>query len=196
MVELYERHAREYDRDRSRSLQERDWLDRFLGHVRPSGTVLDIGCGMGEPIARYCLDAGFQVVGIDSAPSLIALCRARFPHAEWLVADMRDLTLDRQFDGLLAWDSFFHLSANDQRGMFRLFARHAQPGAPLMFTSGPTSGEAIGCYCGEPLYHASLDPSEYEHLLSTNGFSVQQYVPNDPECSGHTVWLADRRVAL
>jgi hypothetical protein len=106
------------------------------------------------------------------------------------VADMRNLALDRRFDGLLAWDSFFHLSASDQRGMFARFARHAQHGAPLMFTSGTTEGEALGSYCGEPLYHASLDTSEYEHLLSTYGFSVERYVPKDSDCWEHTVWLA------
>jgi cyclopropane fatty-acyl-phospholipid synthase-like methyltransferase len=190
IVDLYERHARSFDRDRSRSLQEKAWLDRFLGFVRPSGSVLDIGCGMGEPIARYCIEAGYRVVGIDSSPSLIAMCRARFPLAEWFVADMRDFALDRRFDGLLAWDSFFHLSANDQRGMFTRFACHARHGAPLMFTSGTSEGEAVGSYCDEPLYHASLDTTEYEHLLSTNGFSVQRYVPNDPACGDHTVWLA------
>jgi trans-aconitate methyltransferase len=190
IVDLYERHARSFDRDRNRSLQERSWLDRFLAHVRPAGAVLDVGCGMGEPMARYCLEAGFRVVGIDSSPSLIAMCRARFPHAEWLVGDMRDLALDRRFEGILAWDSFFHLSGNDQRRMFRRFADHAEPGAPLMFTSGTSEGEAIGSYCGEPLHHASLDVVEYEHLLATNGFSVKSYVPNDPDCWEHTVWLA------
>jgi SAM-dependent methyltransferase len=190
IIHLYERHADNFDRDRSRSLQEKAWLDRFLGHVRRSGKVLDIGCGMGEPMARYCLEGGFHVTGIDSSPSMIAMCRARFPHAEWLVADMRDLALNRRFDGLLAWDSFFHLSADDQRAMFPRFARHAESGAPLMFTSGTSEGEVIGSFRGEPLYHASLDTSEYEHLLSTNNFSVQRYVPNDPECGEHTVWLA------
>jgi 2-polyprenyl-3-methyl-5-hydroxy-6-metoxy-1,4-benzoquinol methylase len=190
IIDLYERHAHDFDRDRSRSRQEQAWLDRFLALVRPAGTLLDIGCGMGEPIARYCLEAGFHVVGIDSSASLIALCRARFPHAEWSVADMRELALNRRFDGLLAWDSVFHLSADDQRGMFSRFAGHARPGAPLMFTSGTSLGEVIGSYRGEPLYHASLDPAEYRHLLSTNGFSVQAYVPNDPECGQHTVWLA------
>jgi trans-aconitate methyltransferase len=190
IADLYERHARSYDRDRSRSLQEKAWLDRFLGQVRRSGTVLDIGCGAGEPVARYCIEAGFGVAGIDSSPSMIGMCRARFPHAEWLVADMRGLALDRRFDGILAWDSFFHLSANDQRAMFPRFASHAQPGAPLMFTSGTSQGEAIGSYRGEPLYHASLDTLEYQELLAANGFSVQRYVPNDPDCWGHTVWLA------
>jgi hypothetical protein len=53
IIELYERRARAYDRDRSRSLQERAWLDRFLAHVRPGGTILDLGCGMGEAIGSY-----------------------------------------------------------------------------------------------------------------------------------------------
>jgi len=35
-----------------------------------------------------------------------------------------------------------------------------------MFTSGPEEGEVIGFYCGEPLYHASLDPVEYDKLLN------------------------------
>lgn len=189
-LDLYERHARQYDRDRDRRLLEKPWLDRFLSHVRPAGVVLDIGCGMGEPIARYLLEAGFQVLGVDSSPSLIAMCRDRFPGSEWLVGDMRQLALGRRFDGMLAWDSFFHLKADDQRAMFARFADHAAPGAPLMFTSGPVHGEAMGAYCGEPLYHASLDPLEYRRLLATHEFAMLSYVAEDPACGGHTVWLA------
>ena len=40
--------------------------------------------------------------------------------------------------------------------MFGVFARHAAPGARLMFTSGPSEGESIGSYHGEPLYHAPV----------------------------------------
>jgi 2-polyprenyl-3-methyl-5-hydroxy-6-metoxy-1,4-benzoquinol methylase len=187
---LYERHAHSYDRDRGRTLHEQAWLDRFLAYVTPGGTVLDIGCGMGEPIARYLLERGFCVVGVDTSPSLIALCRARFPQSEWLVADMRTLALGRRFDGVLAWDSFFHLGMDEQRAMFARFAAHACPGAPLMFTSGPAAGEAIGSYRGEPLYHASLDPAEYRRLLADTGFTVRAFVAEDPDCGGHTVWLA------
>jgi SAM-dependent methyltransferase len=189
-VNLYERHASEFDEDRSRLLQEKVWLDRFLAFVPPLGTVLDIGCGMGEPIARYVLEVRYRVVGVDSSPSLIQLCRTRFPASEWIVADMRDLALGRRYDGLLAWDSFFHLNMDEQRSMFARFAGHARAGAPLMFTSGPAQGETIGSCFGEPLYHASLDPAEYRQLLAANGFAVLSFVANDPACGEHTVWLA------
>lgn len=190
IISLYERQALDFDRNRSRSLQEKAWLDRFLGHVRPSGTVLDLGCGMAEPIARYLIETGVRVVGVDSSSSLIEMCRSRFPDLEWLVADMRQLALGRRFDGIVAWDSFFHLTRDDQRAMFARFAAHALPGAPLMFTSGRSEGEVIGSYGDEPLYHASLDPTEYEQVLAANGFSVRAYTPDDPECGQHTVWLA------
>ena len=103
---------------------------------------------------------------------------------------MRKLRLKDQFDGVVAWDSFFHLRMEDQRDMFAVFARHVRPGAALLFTSGPSEGEAIGSWCGKPLYHASLSPAEYRELLSLNGFTVRAFQPEDPECGGHTIWLA------
>jgi hypothetical protein len=76
--------------------------------------------------------------------------------------------------------------------MFARFAAHAAAGAPLMFTSGPEHGEAIGEWIGEPLYHGSLDPADYEALLADNGFTIVERRLRDPECGGATIWLALR----
>lgn len=192
IIGLYERHARAFDRDRGRALQEQAWLDRFVAFLPPGATVLDVGCGTAEPIAAYLIAGGVHVVGVDTSPSMIAMCRARHPDHEWLVADMRELAMARRFDGVLAWDSFFHLPPGDQRRMFERFAAHARPGAPLMFTSGTSEGEAIGDYCGEPLYHASLATAEYQQLLAAHGFAARAHRVEDPACGGHTVWLATR----
>lgn len=192
IIDLYQRRARAYDEGRGRSLFERGWLDRFTALLPLGGSVLDIGCGCGEPIARHLIDQQFVVTGVDSAPAMIDLCRSRFPANTWLVADMRTLALGRRFDGLLAWDSFFHLRPEDQRAMFPIFGAHATPNAALMFTSGPSFGEAIGSFEGEPLYHGSLDPAEYRALLHAQGFEVVAHIANDQTCGGHTVWLARR----
>jgi 2-polyprenyl-3-methyl-5-hydroxy-6-metoxy-1,4-benzoquinol methylase len=192
IVDLYERHAHAWDAKRPRSLMEAAWLDRFAALMPRAGAVLDIGCGMGEPIARHLAERGFAITGIDSSPTLIGLARQRMPKEAWQVADMRTLSLGRRFDGLIAWDSFFHLARADQRGMFRVFEAHAAPGAALMFTSGPADGEAIGTFEGEPLFHASLAPEEYRALLSGSGFKVVAHVAEDPDCGGHTVWLAQQ----
>jgi SAM-dependent methyltransferase len=192
IVGLYERHARAWDTRRGRSLMEKPWLDAFAELLAPGAPVLDLGCGSGEPMAAHLAGRGFRVTGVDSAPALIGICRARFPEQEWIDGDMRTLSLDRRFDGVIAWDSFFHLAHDDQRRMFAVFAEHAAPGAALLFTSGPAHGEAMGEFEGEPLYHASLDPAEYRALLAAHGFGVVRHVVEDPECGNHTIWLARR----
>lgn len=194
VVGLYERHARAWIADRLRgSFPERHWLERFAALVPPAASVLDVGCGAGAPIAEFLIGAGLRVTGIDSSATMIETCRARQPRGEWLVADMRSVSLARAFHGIVAWDSFFHLTREEQRLMFPRFASHAAPGAALLFTSGTDDGEAIGSYAGEPLYHASLSTEEYRSLLRGNGFLVRDYVADDVRCGNHTVWLAQKQ---
>jgi predicted TPR repeat methyltransferase len=195
IVGLYERHADAWVAARLREahLYERGWLDRFRALLPPGGSVLDLGCGAGEPIARYLDALGHPLTGVDAATAMIAKFRARLPGRQALVADMRRLSLGRRFDGILAWDSFFHLAHADQRRMFPIFRAHAAPGAALMFTSGPAHGEAIGVLEGEPLYHASFDAASYRGMLADHGFAVVAMVAEDPTCGGRTIWLAQRR---
>lgn len=190
---LYERHAMAFDRDRGKRLVEHAWFERFRQVMTEGAEVLDLGCGSSEPVARYLIEAGHRVTGVDSSPTLIDLCHVRFPDQTWIAGDMRTVSLPRRFGGILAWNSFFHLTPNDQRAMFAVFRDHAEPGTALMFTSGPAAGEAIGSYQGEALYHASLATAEYEALLAAHGFSTVQHVIEDQECGGLTVWLARMR---
>ncbi len=90
------------------------------------------------------------------------------------------------------WDSFFHLTPNDQRCMVEKFALWSTSNTVLMFSSGPAAGEAIGEMFGEALYHASLSQDEYRQLLKDHGFKVVKMLAEDQDCAGHTVWLAQR----
>ena len=189
IIDLYSRRAAEWDSDRGRSLVERPWLGRFLAAIPATGEVLDLDCGSGEPISRYLIEQKRKVTGVDAAPGLIALCRARFPEQDWVVADMRGLDLGRRFDGLIAWHSSFRLSRPDQRALFKVFARHLKPGGVLMFTSGDEDGERIGNWRGEPLYHASLSTANYRAGLDAGGFSVIDHAVGDYARGEATVWL-------
>jgi SAM-dependent methyltransferase len=193
VTDLYRRHAGAWVAARGTNLAEGTWIERFAAMLGPGTTVLDIGCGSGQPIAAYLVGRGHRVAGIDTSPEMIALFQASLPGEAAEVADMRSLSLDRGFGGLIAWDSLLHLAPDAQRLMFPVLRDHALPGAPLLFTSGPAFGEAIGTLEGEPLYHASLGPDEYRLLLGRSGFDVVAHTAEDPDCGGHTVWLARRR---
>jgi SAM-dependent methyltransferase len=191
IVAHYERHAVSWDGDRRAAVwADKSCIERFLSLLPAEATVLDLGCGGGVPVGAHMAAQGFRVTGVDSSPTLTALCRTRMPNQEWIVADMRSLTLGRRFDGILAWDSFFHLNHDDQRRMFRTFAAHSAAEAVLMFNAGRSEGEAVGTYRGDPLYHASLDPSEYKALLVGAGFELIEHSINDPAKGGRIFWLA------
>ncbi|MCP4621838.1 MAG: class I SAM-dependent methyltransferase [Bradyrhizobium sp.] len=190
IIAHYERHAAYWDADRrAAAWNDRKWHERFVALLPVGAAVLDLGCGGGSPVASNLVGHGMRVTGVDSSPNLIALCRERMPKQEWIVADMRSLQLGRTFDGILAWDSFFHFSPDTHRAMFAVFAAHADRDTVLMFNTGPGFGEAIGSYRGEPLYHASLDHAEYRQLLARHGFHIVDQVTEDPEAGSRTVWL-------
>jgi SAM-dependent methyltransferase len=190
ILPTYEAEAAQWARGRNLSLWERPALEAAVDGRAPGLSVLDLGCGAGEPIAAWFVARGDRVTGVDGAAAMIAEFRTRVPGAEAIHADMRSLSLGRRFDVILAFNSMFHLTPDDQRAMFPVFAAHAAPGATLLFTSGPGAGEVWGRVGGSAVYHASLDPAEYRTRLTECGFSEVWFRPEDADLQGHSVWLA------
>ncbi len=190
IIPIYKKYAIEWDKVRSQHFYEQAWLEQFLNLIPDQSSILDLGCGAGIPTAQYFSAKKCQITGIDSSAAMLEISRNRFPEHNWLEADMRQLDLKQSFNGIIAWDSFFHLTHNDQRAMFHIFKKHAKTGTALMLTTGPSHGTALGEMQGEVLYHASLDPDEYKNLFETFGFRVVNMRFEDPDCARHTIWLA------
>lgn len=189
ILDLYNSHVDWYEKKRNPHLMEKKYLDLLIDHIPQKGSILDIGCGIGTPIAQYFFSKNFLVTGIDGAENMIARAQIINPKIRWMVADMRSLSLNEQFDALIAWDSFFHLTQNEQRAMFAIFKNHLNPNGVLLFTSGPTESVAIGEMNGHELFHSSLSNEEYGSLLFMNGFEILSHKNEDPQCGNHTVWL-------
>jgi SAM-dependent methyltransferase len=192
ILAAYDLEARDWARQRNRSLWEAPALRACVAGRNAPLDVLDLGCGSGQPIAEWFLRRGDRVTGVDGAPGMIAEFRARLPGAKAVLADMRGLALGQRFDVILAFNSFFHLAPTDQQAMFPVFAAHAAPGARLLFTTGPRASQSWGRVGGSAVYHASLDPADYRDLLVAHGFEVAWFRPEDAELAGHSVWLARR----
>ena len=187
---VYERNAARFDAERPKGLVERVWLDRFLDGLAPGATILDLGCGTGDPIAHFFMDRGFRVTGVDASHAMIALARTRRPDGDWRIGDMRSLALGERFDGIVGWDSFFHLTRDDQRAVLPRLAAHLNPGGALMLTVGPGDGEVAGRVGDDGVYHASLSPAEYRAALGVLDIAVTDFVAEDPACGFHTILLA------
>jgi len=114
-------------------------LPLYLELARGQGQrVLEIACGSGRvlvPLAR----AGFEVVGVDVSPYMLALAQAKLDtlksaQARLIQADMRDFRLDRaDFDlAILAVKSFAYLTEpDDQQRCLTSILAHLRPGGLL-----------------------------------------------------------------
>ena len=173
---VYQKHAARWNTLRSADVGECVWVERFLSHIPPGGRVLDLGCGTGWPVSERVIAAGFEVVGLDSSPGMIAVARRNFPEAEWVVADIRDLPELGRFDGVMSWDGWFHLSVEEQRAALPRVAEMVKPGGALMLTVGPEEGEVLGYIDGDAVYHASLSPGEYVATLRRCGFGMVEHL--------------------
>lgn len=189
---VYNSQAQAFDAARGRGLFEAGWLARFADLLPSGAHVLDLGCGAGEPIAAWLMDQGYRVTGTDFAAGLLGIARARWPEGDWRLADMRDFDLPEKFDGIIGWNSFFHLTPDEQRLCLPKLARALRPAGALMLTVGTSEGVVTGTVGTEKVYHASLSPAEYTRLLETHGLELRAFVAEDKTCNDHSVLLARR----
>ena len=190
---VYERNAARFDAERPKRLHERLWLDRFLDLLPDGATILDVGCGAGEPIAAYFRQGGYHVTGVDFSDAMLGIARTRHPDGDWRHADMRSLDLPERFDGIVSWNSFFHLTQAEQRSTLPRFAAHLAPQGALMLTVGDRAGEVTGHVGDDRVYHSSLSPNEYTQQLDSLGLDIVRFTVEDPDCDRHTILLARKR---
>ncbi|RBQ02551.1 class I SAM-dependent methyltransferase [Pedobacter miscanthi] len=190
VYKVYNKIGRWFAENRYADAVEQAYLNDILKNLPPDAKVLDVGCGDGKPILEYFIKHNIDVLGVDASEQMIGLAKNNFPVTRFLLKDMRKLNLNEKYDVIIAWHSFFHLPADDQPDMFRIFKQHLKPNGILLFTSGTERGEVWGINDGENLFHASLNTTEYQNLLQSNQFEVLKHKVNDPDCGGANVWMA------
>jgi trans-aconitate methyltransferase len=176
----YDLVAEAFANARSAAFRERGYVAEFAALAAPGAEILDLGCGTGLPIARYLLEQGFLVTGVDSSEAMLVHARRNCPAARLVHSDMRDLVLPGPYGGLVAWDSVFHVPRDAHARLFREMSRLLAPRAPDEFTA-PMFGVAFS-YSGH-------DPDDCRRLLESAGFTVLKAEVDDPSSRGHVAML-------
>lgn len=97
----------------------------------PVVTILDIACGGGKN--SFNLKTHFSLTGVDASERMLALARTLNPDCEFLLGDMRDLNLARQFDAVFINDGVSHMQTRAELlAAFRSAFRHVRPGGVVV----------------------------------------------------------------
>ena len=94
--------------------------------------AVDAACGTGR-LTSLLLDRGYDVVGIDASPEMLAVARKRIPEMDWREADLHGLPFaDSSVDVLLTGLALAHLPSLGP--VFAEFARVLRPGGHLVMS--------------------------------------------------------------
>ena len=105
------------------------------------GPVLELGCGTGR-VAIPIAQSGVEAVGVDSSTAMLDVARGKTERLglgddslSLVLADMRELSLDRQFAlAIIPFRGFLALlTVEDQRRTLSRIREHLAPGGRLAF---------------------------------------------------------------
>jgi SAM-dependent methyltransferase len=106
----------------------------LLARLKPRAAVLDVCCGTGQFTDRLHRQ-GYRMTGLDASAGMIGYARQNAPGVELTIADVRDFSIGRKFDGAYSiFESLNHVP--DIAGLAQAFGRvrrHLMPGAAFLF---------------------------------------------------------------
>ena len=167
----YDSIAEEFRKQRSRSVGL-SYTREFSRMLQPSSLILDIGCGTGRPLARYLVDEGHRVRGIDISGKMIEIVRHEIPEGMFEQGDILTWSSQLRFDGIIAWDSLFHLPLGSQHDALEKICALLAPRGVALLTFGGKEGEIRSAMFGHEFYYSSLDRSTYESFFLSRGYSI------------------------
>ena len=137
----------------------------------PGATILDLGCGPGEPSTRILQEAGLATWAVDASSAMVAAFRERFPGVpiEHNTVEASAF-FDRTFDGVLAWGLLFLLEPAAQAIVIEKVAGALNPGGRFLFTAPREPVEWLDGMTDRP--SQSLGAQTYVRLLRDAGLTL------------------------
>jgi SAM-dependent methyltransferase len=160
----------------SQTLLRQRYAKILLDKLRPSPSILELGCGPGIPIVKMLLDEGAQVVGNDLSTKQIEMAKARCPGAKLIAGDMTLLTFEpASFHGVISFYTLFHLPRSKLKAMLTKIYGWLKPGGVFIFNLATFDEEEIhGEHLGYGMFWSSYGLDENRTMITEIGFDVLQ----------------------
>jgi cyclopropane fatty-acyl-phospholipid synthase-like methyltransferase len=170
-----------------------NYVDLLISHLADGADVLDVGCGAGIPIARYLVDRGYAVTGIDVSDALLEIAKRQVPDAHFIRCDLMLFESTMQYSGIVAWDSIFHIPRVHHLDVFRKLNQWLIPNGTLLISLGGSAWEGVIEMFGHEFFCSGFAPDESLKLLQEAGFEILRSDIDDPRSRGHLAVLCRKQ---
>jgi len=172
------------------------WLAELRARLPADGSVLDLGCGNGVPVARSLAAAGYQVTGVDISDVQVERARRLVPAGIFICADATAIDFPlRSFDAVVCLYALIHMPLAAQPDLLQRAAGWLRPAGWLLAVTGHSAWTGTeDNWLGGPasMWWSQADAGTYRSWLEQAGLEVtaQEFVPEGHR--GHELFWARR----
>jgi ubiquinone/menaquinone biosynthesis C-methylase UbiE len=149
------------------------WLRKVLHELEPSSSVLDLGCGSGDP-ADIEIAREHQVTGVDISQTQINLARQNVPAGNFIHGDAGSVEFPAaSFDAVVSFYTLEHIPREEHQTILGRVQHWLRPGGLLLISTeaGDADG-VIGQWLDVPMYFSCFDPETLKRLVHEAGFEM------------------------
>lgn len=170
-----------------------EWIGELSALAPGGGRALDLGCGVGVPVAKLLAER-FTVTGIDISPVQIESARQAVPEADFICGDMCSMEFaEGSFDLITSFYAIIHVPLDEQPSLLRNVWRWLRSGGYAMLSTGNrawtgTEDDWLGVE-GATLYWSHEGKEYYQNIFDSLGFETiwERFVPEGD--GGHALFL-------
>jgi len=170
----YDRVALDYARLEGEAAWPRlRWLQRMLGRLAPGSSVLDLGCGSGDP-ADVEIAREHKVTGVDISQAQIDLARGNVPTGNFIHGDAASVEFPAcSFDAVVSFYTLEHIPREEHETILRRIHGWLRPGGYFLLSHEAGEAEGmVGRWLGVPMYFSCFDPETVKQLVCGAGFEI------------------------
>jgi cyclopropane fatty-acyl-phospholipid synthase-like methyltransferase len=149
------------------------WLNKLLADLPRGSSILDLGCGSGDPVDVY-LAHQHRVTGVDISAEQLRRARLNVPQAHFIKSDLSEVTFPiATFDAVVSFYTIEHVPRRFHSEVLRRVRGWLRPGGRLLLTiEAGEYADVTGTWLGVPMFLSCYGPERNKQMIQEAGFRL------------------------
>jgi len=143
------------------------WLKKLLNRLESGASVLDLGCGSGDP-ADIEISKKHKVTGVDISQTQIKLARQKVPNGHFIHGDAGFVDfLSASFDAVISFYTLEHIPREEHGSILKHIYQWLKTGGFLLISmEAGDYDDVMGHWLGVPMFISCYNPELMKQLVN------------------------------